>query len=131
MYPRLVLMSSGICGSFVDDFEMLLPKENEQEKLGNSRDIKQRSIMTLHPKNKDGEFGNLEDSKQKYSLEKILVRKEYKQTILNDLSNDPWRITHETLFNGVSARELQSREIWKDIMEKNLRAHANRALINP
>jgi hypothetical protein len=36
-----------ICSSFVDDFKMLLPKDNKQEAFGNSRDIKQQSIMRL------------------------------------------------------------------------------------
>ena len=114
-----------ICGSFVDDFKMLLPNENEQGTFGNNRDGQQRSVMTLHPKNKSGVLRNLEDLKQQYSLKKILVPKEHKQTILKVLSDDPWRITHETLFNGVSVRELQSKEILRAIMAKNLRAIAN------
>ena len=119
-----------ICGSFVDDFKMLLPRENEQDAFGNDRDGKQRSVMTLHPKNRAGVFGNLEALKQKYDLEKILVPKEFKPTILNDLSRDPWRITHETLFNGLSARELINKEILKNIVTKNLRDYDSRALAN-
>ena len=119
-----------ICSSFVDDLKMLLSRENEQEAFGNDRDSKQRSVMTLHPKNKAGVFGNFEDLKQKYDLEKILVPKKFKPTILNDLSRDPWRITYETLFNGLSARELQNKEIWKNIATKNLRDYDSRALAN-
>ncbi|MBF0523247.1 MAG: FRG domain-containing protein [Candidatus Omnitrophica bacterium] len=119
-----------ICGSFIDDFKMRLPKKDGRKAFGNSRDIKQQSIMTLHPKNKAGKFGNLEDLKQKYGLEKILVPKGCKKTILNDLSKDPWRITRNTLFYGVSARALKSKDILSDIVAKNLKVYDRRALIN-
>jgi len=106
-----------ICGSFVDDFRISLDEKNIQ--LGNSRDMVQRSVMTLHPKENDN-FRNLEDLAQQYNLKKILIPKEYKKSMLDVLAKSPHWVCKETLFEGKSVRELRSEEKWREIIAKNL-----------
>jgi hypothetical protein len=105
-----------ICGSFVDNLKTHLNEKNIQ--LGNNRDLNQRSIMTLHPKKENGEFGNLEDLSRQYNLRKFLVPKNCKKPTLDSLAKAPHWITNETLIDGKSAQELKSEEKWREIMDR-------------
>ena len=117
-----------ICRPFIDDYEMMLPIAGHQLKFGNNRDEAQGSVMTLHPKLKNGEFRSLEDLNQKYGLQKFVVPKQCKEQLLKRLLG-AYFISDGILFNGLSPSQLKSKMGWRKVTSKVLAQRSKNAIL--
>ena len=100
---------------FIDEWRGKIENKN----FGNRRPQVQRSIMTIHPKDKAGAFESLERLMGSNSLVRIKVPLSSKNNLLKGLS-DNYYINQDTVLDGKTIQDIKSDRAWKIILQKKL-----------